>query len=67
MVPDEIVAAISRLSGPQLERVREAVEHRRAQLVKQSSIVERRNQGRGILQLEHRANPKTETRRGPYW
>jgi hypothetical protein len=64
---DEIVAAISRLNGPELERVREAVERRREQLVKQSSIVDRRNYGRGILQLEYRANPKTGTRRGPYW
>ncbi len=36
------------------------------QLVKQSSVVERRIHGRGILQLEYRANPKTGTRRGPY-
>lgn len=67
MSADEIVAAISRLNGPELERVREAVERRREQLVKQSSIVDRRNYGRGILQLEYRANPKTGTRRGPYW
>jgi hypothetical protein len=64
---DEIVVAISRLNGPELERVREAVERRREQLVKQSSVVERRNYGRGILQLEYRANLKTGTRRGPYW
>ena len=67
MSTDEIVAAISRLNGPDLERVRKAVERRRQQLVKQSTVVERRNHGRGILQLEYRANPKTGTRRGPYW
>ena len=67
MGPDEIVAAISRLNGPDLQRVRQAVERRRELLVKQSSVVERRNHGRGILQLEYRANPKTGTRRGPYW
>ena len=66
--PDEIVAAISHLSGPDLERVRKAVEQRRQQLVKkQSAVVERRNHGHGILQLEYRANPKTGTQRGPYW
>jgi hypothetical protein len=65
--PDEIVAAISHLSGPDLERVRKAAERRQAQLIKQSSVVERRNHGRGILQLEYRANPKTGTQRGPYW
>jgi hypothetical protein len=64
---DEIVAAISRLNGPDLERVRKAVERRREQLVKQSTVVERRNYGSGILQLEYRTNPKTGTRRGPYW
>ena len=67
MGPDEIIAAISRLSGPELERVRKAVEQRGEHLVKQSTVVERRNHGRGILQLEYRANPKTGTRRGPYW
>ena len=67
MSTDEIVAAISRLNGPDLQRVRQAVERRRELLVKQSSVVERRNHGRGILQLEYRANPKTGTRRGPYW
>lgn len=67
MSPDEIIAAISCLSGPDLERVRKAVERRGEQLVKQSTVVERRNHGGGILQLEYRANPKTGTRRGPYW
>jgi len=63
---DEILQAISNLSGPELERVREAADHRRA-LLKQSSVVQRRNHGSGILQLEYRANPKTAKRRGPYW
>ena len=67
MSADEIVAAVSRLNGPDLEKVREAVERRREQLVKQSSVVERRNHGRGILQLEYRTNPKTGTQSGPYW
>ena len=66
MNPDEIIDAISKLSGPELSRVRKAVEHRR-ELLKQSTVAERRNHGRGILQLEYRANPKTGTQRGPYW
>jgi hypothetical protein len=65
--PDEIVEAICNLSGPELSRVRKAVERRGEQLVKQSTVVERRNHGRGILQLEYRANPKTGTQSGPYW
>ena len=67
MNPDEIVRAISTLSGPELNRVRKALEQRREQLLKQSTVAQRRNHGRGILQLEYRANPKTGTQRGPYW
>ena len=67
MDPDRIIQAISTLSGPELSRVREALERRREQLVKQSTVAERRNHARGILQLEYRTNPKTGTRRGPYW
>jgi hypothetical protein len=63
---NELVQAISNLSGPELITVRKAVEQRREQL-RQSSVIERRNHGRGILQLEYRANPKTGTQRGPYW
>jgi hypothetical protein len=63
---DEIITAIATLSGPELSRVRKAVEHRHEQL-KQSTVAERRNHDRGILQLEYRANPNTGTRRGPYW
>ena len=67
MGPDEIIAAIASLSGPELESVRKAVELRHERLVKRSTVVERRNHGRGILQLEYRSNPKTGTRWGPYW
>jgi hypothetical protein len=63
---DAIIASISTLSGPELKHVREAVERRRETLA-QSSVVERRSYGSGILQLEYRTNPKTGTRRGPYW
>jgi hypothetical protein len=63
---DEIIEAISQLSGPELECVRAELEHRRDEL-KQSSVIERRNHGSGILQLEYRTNSKTGTKRGPYW
>jgi hypothetical protein len=63
---DAIVEAVSNMSGPDLERVREAVDSRRERLA-QSTVVERRSYGSGILQLEYRANPKTGRQRGPYW
>jgi len=63
---DSIVEAISAMSGPELERIREAVNSRRERLA-QSTVVERRSYGSGVLQLELRANPKTGTQRGPYW
>ena len=62
----EIIEAISTMSGPELERVREGVERRRERLA-QSTVIERRSFGSGILQLEYRTNPKTGTQRGPYW
>ena len=61
-----ILEAISHMSGPELERVREAVERRQKRLA-QSTVVELRSFGNGILQLEYRTNPKTGTQRGPYW
>ena len=61
-----IVQAISKMSGPELESVREALDSRRDRLA-QSTVVQRRNYGSGVLQLEYRANPKTGTTRGPYW
>ena len=67
MRPDQIIEAISKLSGPDLQRVRNALERTHEQLIKQSTVAERRNYGRGILQLEYRSNPKTGTQRGPYW
>jgi hypothetical protein len=63
---DEIIQAISYLSQPELGRVRNALQ-RRHELLKQSTVAQRRNYGRGILQLEYRTNPKTATQRGPYW
>ena len=56
--------AISGMGGPELERVRKAVDSRRERLV-QSTVVERRTYASGILQLEYRTNPNTGTQRGP--
>ena len=61
-----IIEAISNMGGPELKCVRDAVERRRERLA-QSIVVERRSFASGILQLEYRINPKTGTRRGPYW
>ena len=66
MYLDSIVEAISAMSGPELERIRQAVNSRRARLA-QRTVVKRRSYGSGVLQLEYRANPKTVTTRGPYW
>ena len=63
---DAIINVISTLSEPELEAIREAVERRRETLA-QSIVAERRSYGSGILQLEYRSNPKTGTKRGPYW
>jgi hypothetical protein len=63
---DAILDAIGQMTGAKLERVREAIEARREEQA-QSNVVERRNYGRGLLQLEYRANSKTGARRGPYW
>jgi hypothetical protein len=61
-----ILDAISKMSGPELEQVKEAVERQRKTLA-QSTLVERRSFANGILQLEYRTNPTTGTTRGPYW
>jgi hypothetical protein len=63
---EDIVASIDQMNGDDLDRLQEAVDRRR-QRVSTSSVVERRNYGSGILQLEYRASPKTKKQRGPYW
>ncbi len=64
---DAVLEAISVMSAPELERVREALDSRRERLAQKSTVVKRRSYGSGILQLEYRANPKTGTTWGPYW
>ncbi len=63
---EEIIASIDRMDGEDLDRVQEALDRKR-QRVSASSVVKRKGYGSGILQLEHRANPKTGKQRGPYW
>lgn len=62
---EAIVEAISTMDDEGLRHVQEAMGRRRRKL-EQSSVLERRAYGTGLLQLEYRANPKTGTRRGPY-
>lgn len=63
---EDIIASIDRMNSDNLDRLQEALDRKR-QRVSASSVVERRDYGNGILQLEYRANPKTGKQRGPYW
>ncbi len=63
---EEIIVAIDQMKPNELDRVQAALDRKR-QRVSASSVVERRNYGNGILQLEYRSNPKTGKQRGPYW
>jgi hypothetical protein len=63
---EDIIASIEQMDPQDLERVQDALDRKR-QRVNASSVVERRDYGNGILQLEYRANPKTGKQRGPYW
>ncbi len=63
---EAILEMVPKLGLGELERVRRALDKRLGQL-KQSGVLERRSYGSGLLQLEYRANPRTGTRRGPYW
>jgi hypothetical protein len=62
----DIIASIDQMNSDDLDRLQAALDRKR-QRVSSSSVVERRNYGNGILQLEYRANPKTGRQRGPYW
>lgn len=63
---DSLLARISTLSRPELDRVHEAVTERRKELAV-SGVIERRGYGGGILQLEWRADKAGNKRHGPYW
>jgi hypothetical protein len=67
-----IVSQVEQMNAEALDRIQEAVDRRRQQLGDKpvSTVVERRNYGNGILQLERRAYRRKDgglTERGPYW
>jgi len=67
-----LISQIERMNAEQLDRIQEAIDRRRQQLGYKpiSSVVERRNYGNGILQLERRAYRRKDgglRDRGPYW
>jgi hypothetical protein len=67
---DNLVAAIERLDIEELDRLQEAIDRRRGE-DKQSTVLERRDDRNGVLQLEARAYRRKKdgelTERGPYW
>lgn len=63
---EDIIASIDQMDGDDLDCVQAALDRKRHR-VSASSVVERRDYGSGILQLEYRTNPKTGKQRGPYW
>jgi hypothetical protein len=67
-----IISQVERMNAEELDRLQEAIVQRRQQLGDKpvSTVMERRNYGSGILQLERRAYRRkdgTLTERGPYW
>ena len=63
---EDIIASIEQMDGDDLDWLQAALDRKR-QRVSASSVVERRDYGNGVLQLEYRSNPKTGKQRGPYW
>jgi hypothetical protein len=69
---EPLISQIEQTNAEELDRIQEAVDQRRQQLGDEpvSTVVERRNYGNGILQLERRAYRRKDgglTDRGPYW
>jgi hypothetical protein len=67
-----IISQVERMNAEELDRIQQAIDQRRQQLGHKpvSTVVERRNYGSGILQLERRAYRRKDgglTERGPYW
>jgi hypothetical protein len=67
-----IVSYVERMNIEELDQLQVAIDRRRQQLGDKpvSTVVERRNYGSGILQLERRAYKRKDgglTERGPYW
>jgi len=69
---ETIISYVERMNAEELDRLQEVIDRRRQQLGHKpvSTVVERRNYGSGILQLERRAYRRKDgglTERGPYW
>ncbi len=67
-----IISHVERMNVEELDRLQQDIDRRRQQLGDRpvSTVVERRNYGSGILQLERRAYRRKDgglTERGPYW
>src|SRR5919112_749375 len=67
-----IIPRVERMNVEELDRLQEVIDRRRQQLGDRpvSTVVERRNYGNGVLQLERRAYRRKDgglTERGPYW
>ena len=67
-----IISQVERMNAEELDQLQETIVRRRQQLGDKpvSTVMERRNYGNGILQLERRAYRRKDgelTERGPYW
>jgi hypothetical protein len=68
----DIISQVDQMNVEELDQLQETIVRRRQQLGDKpvSTVVERRNYGSGILQLERRAYRRKDgglTERGPYW
>ena len=68
----DIISQVDQMNVEELDQLQETIVRRRQQLGHKpvSTVVERRNYGSGILQLERRAYRRKDgglTERGPYW
>jgi hypothetical protein len=69
---NEIIDSVADMDQRELDRLQDAIDHRRGKLKKkQSTVLERREHRHGVLQLEGRAYRRKKdgelTERGPYW
>jgi hypothetical protein len=60
-------AMLNKASSKELRRMAQMVEKAAEEKTTQSPVERYVPYGDGYLQLEYRVNPKTGTRRGPYW
>ena len=68
----DFLSHVERMNVEELDQLQETIVRRRQQVGEKpvSTVVERRNYGSGILQLERRAYRRKDgglTERGPYW